>query len=945
MADLTKTIEVIFAGVDNIGPTTQSIGRELNSLQSSVGSVTAPVADFTKKILATEVALISAGVAATSFAVIAAGEFDSAFREISTLINEPIENLDEFRQAILDYSSRSSKPLEQVTSAIYNAISAGIDYRDAIQAVAQAEQLSIAGKADLNDSLVVLVSTLNAYGLGMDQAQRFSDLLFQTVRSGQTTLPELSASLASVSGLAATAGVDFDELLAAIATLTATGTPTSQAITQVQGAIAALLKPTGPAANEAARLGIEFNAQRLAAVGLEGVLEDVRNATGGNAESMSLLFGRVEALNGMLTLTGLGADKFTETLEDMRGSAGATAIAYDKMADDIGLAQQRVANAFRGLLVDFGSPLLNESAGIADAIAKIFQAIGANIQGGQLGEFVKFIESQLGGLAANLEGIAKAIPDALTIADLGGLQRGLEAVRDSVSGLFGDLDLSKPEDLARVIEFLVNSFETLSNVTAGAVSALGPFIQTAFSVLESITQTDGGLQNLAGNLLGLTTGVNALLPLLGGLGSTLTTVGGAMAVVGGAKSIGAVNLGVGGLVGLLSGPVGLVALTGAAAAGLYLWNDSLQENRQALRAEIAEIEAATALMNQAFDGADNFGDVAINMQRLGIATKDVSREFEIFYGITLAQAAAYDNLEDALSGISASNAAAADAAREEAEARRQAQIIMREQTGYYDKLVEATIKETRQSELAAKSQADLAAEYRAMTVAQQVALEGWERDAYWMAVQAEEAKNAAESNSEVRNSLDDLADTFEKQIALRRQAADELFKEQKQLMDYQLALEELASNERIRALELSFEIDLEQLRSQTEIAKSIIGTIDTAITSTGETLSSLFETLASGNLNRFQELDLQKVIQSEETRRQQTFEQQRELTASQIKQMAAQTKMLEERARSLARGDAMIQVDGAGLQQHLEAFMWEILRTIQVRVNQDGLGMLLGTYA
>ena len=41
-------------------------------------------------------------------------------------------------------------------------------------------------------------------------------------------------------------------------------------------------------------------------------------------------------------------------------------------------------------------------------------------------------------------------------------------------------------------------------------------------------------------------------------------------------------------------------------------------------------------------------------------------------------------------------------------------------------------------------------------------------------------------------------------------------------------------------------------------------------------------------------------------------------------------------------GDALIKIDGAGLQPHLEAFMWEILRTIQTRVNRDGLAMLLG---
>ena len=57
--------------------------------------------------------------------------------------------------------------------------------------------------------------------------------------------------------------------------------------------------------------------------------------------------------------------------------------------------------------------------------------------------------------------------------------------------------------------------------------------------------------------------------------------------------------------------------------------------------------------------------------------------------------------------------------------------------------------------------------------------------------------------------------------------------------------------------------------------------------------------------------------------------------AGAIEQLRAQT-------RAVDRGDSIIKVDGAGLQPHLEAFMWEILKTIQVRVNQDGLAMLLG---
>ena len=60
-----------------------------------------------------------------------------------------------------------------------------------------------------------------------------------------------------------------------------------------------------------------------------------------------------------------------------------------------------------------------------------------------------------------------------------------------------------------------------------------------------------------------------------------------------------------------------------------------------------------------------------------------------------------------------------------------------------------------------------------------------------------------------------------------------------------------------------------------------------------------------------------------------------DLTRAQIDKMKAETD-------SISRGDALIKIDGAGLQPHLEAFMWEILKTIQTRVNQDGLKMLLG---
>jgi len=105
------------------------------------------------------------------------------------------------------------------------------------------------------------------------------------------------------------------------------------------------------------------------------------------------------------------------------------------------------------------------------------------------------------------------------------------------------------------------------------------------------------------------------------------------------------------------------------------------------------------------------------------------------------------------------------------------------------------------------------------------------------------------------------------------------------------------------------------------------------ITSTGELLGELFDAFTS--TTGLDQLFVQREIERESERRDNALKLQERLTNAQID-------ALRERTRQMANGQALLTVDGAGLQPHLEAFMWEILRTIQVRVNEDGLDMLLG---
>lgn len=169
-----------------------------------------------------------------------------------------------------------------------------------------------------------------------------------------------------------------------------------------------------------------------------------------------------------------------------------------------------------------------------------------------------------------------------------------------------------------------------------------------------------------------------------------------------------------------------------------------------------------------------------------------------------------------------------------------------------------------------------------------------------------------------------------------KKQADEVKKAEDAAAKLGLELEKLASNERIKTLEFRAEIDVARIQADAEKVTAAFQSINTGIESTGDVLGNLFglfDKLGSLDSSAYQAVFRQ--IDKENELRAQSFELQKKLTEAQIEAMRAQTERF-------ASGGALIEIDGAGLQPHLEAFMWEILRTVQTRVNQEGLSLLLG---
>lgn len=886
MADLSKTVGIIFkasdqgavAAVSKLEDALKSMqasvasGGGINQLSADLRNATEPMANLAVGALKLEAGLLTAGAAMTVFAAKTAGDFDTAFRQITTLFDASAEDVAKFRDNILAFASGSSKPVADITEALQAAIGAGVDYTKSLDLIATAEKLAVATRADLKGTTEVLVSTLNAYGLQTDDAGRVADLFFQTIKDGKIEMDDLARSFAMVTPLAAASGVSLEEIGAAVATLTASGVPAGQAIEYLRSLLTNIVKPSQDASEMAEQLGIKFDSAALKSKGLSGVLLDVGKAVDGNTGQMSKLVGDVGGLVAALALTGPQAAAFAESLRNMGDSTGAVSAAFEKMSGSIDVASAKVANAFRGMLINIGTPLLDEFGGIANAIAKVFNALGEGAKSGALNELVRYIETVLGSLQGTIEKVAQNLPAALAKADLSGFTRGIDAVAAGFSRLFAGIDLSTVDGLTRAVEFAGAAFLGLSKFTAGVIESFKPLFDFLVKVADGATQLDSSVFKMAGNMAGVASqmnllagGINDMLPALEAL-LNLVLIKQGIGLLGAFK----------GLAGVLPGlPTMLLALGAAAGSErIVALVDATMQWKQALDHLAESQRTTTALQEAAIPTLERFA------QSTGLAVKSIDEANDLISS----GAVVWD---DAANGWVRAGEAIASAA---------------------DGAGSATEDQGRKTLQSAEA----------------------------MMVAADKAETLARWGGKLKTSGTDAAAGIDRVGDSSAKAAKESQKAAEAAQKMALELEKIASNERIKVMEFKAKIDVARIEADAEKVKAAFNSINVGIESTGDVLGNLFGMFDKlGSLDSTAYRAIFDQIAKENGLREQSFNLQKQLTEAQIENMRAQT----DRMRS---GDALIKIDGAGLKPHLEAFMWEILRTIQMRVNRDGLQMLLG---
>ncbi len=293
-------------------------------------------------------------------------EFDNGMREVLTLLPElGNESFEKLKNQALSFSKDIGKAPEETVKALYQALSAGIPRENVFEFLKTAGEASIAGVSDLKTSVDGLTSVTNAYGSEILNAQKASDIMFQTVKLGKTDFTQLSNNLYNVIPIASAIGVQFEDIGAAIAAMTAQGVPTSVATTQIRQSLVELNKEGSVAYETFKQISGESFKDFIAGGGnLQEALQMMSDYAEKTGKEVTSMFSSVDAGNAVLALSGKNASKFKDYLDQVRNSVGAASEAFKKIDDGAARQFERLKAELSVLVIELGNnalPLINES--------------------------------------------------------------------------------------------------------------------------------------------------------------------------------------------------------------------------------------------------------------------------------------------------------------------------------------------------------------------------------------------------------------------------------------------------------------------------------------------------------------------------------------------------------------------------------------------------------
>ena len=425
------------------------------------------------------------GIAAVSVAAVAgigaaavkmSSEFETSFAKIQGLVGVAAGDLGELKEAAARLGPQFGKSANEAADALFFITSAGLRGAAATEVLEASLKGAAIGLGDTKTIADLATSAVNAYGEAQLGGAQAVDVLAEAVRLGKLEPEELAQSMGQVLPIASNLGVSFQEVGAAMAGMSKTGTNASIAATQLRGILNTLAKPTNGAKNALAGMGLSAEGlrQQIKDKGLFSTLETLTDKFDGNIEATTSVFGNVRALSGVLDLMGASVDDNRKLFEQMTDEIGVLDEAFEITADTVKFKFDRALETTKASLLPVGDILLDIVGTLLDSLMPTIDKLGPIFE-----ETFAAFAPALDGLFQLLPGLIDAFLPLLPImGDIAAI------VVDLVTSLLPPF-ITLLDALMPVVEMLV---ETFAKLIGPLVEMLVPVLGAIFESVDRILQ-------------------------------------------------------------------------------------------------------------------------------------------------------------------------------------------------------------------------------------------------------------------------------------------------------------------------------------------------------------------------------------------------------------------------------------------------------------------------
>lgn len=414
-------------------------------------------------------------------------EFETSFAKIQGLVGVSKDQIGELEEAAKTLGPQFGKSAQEAADALFFITSAGLRGSDATTVLEASLKGAAAGLGDTKTIADLATSAVNAYGVNVLDGAKAVDVLTEAVREGKLEPAELAGAMGQVLPISSALGVGFDEVGAAMAAMSRTGTDASTAATQLRQIMSTVAKPTAEAEEQLANMGMSASGLRdlIAEEGLLAGLEALTEGFDGNIEATSAVFGNVRALSGVLDLMGPNVEGTREIFANMTDDVGALDDAFAAVEETAGFKMNKAMETAKVSLLGVGDILLPIAARLLDSMMPVIESLGPLLED-LFTELEPVISELLGLLPPLLESLSPLFP---IIGDIAGVF--LDLVKTALPPLIALFDIFLPviADITEVLgQFIGDALEMLAPLLVDIVEAFRPFVEAALPIMMELLE-------------------------------------------------------------------------------------------------------------------------------------------------------------------------------------------------------------------------------------------------------------------------------------------------------------------------------------------------------------------------------------------------------------------------------------------------------------------------